>query len=147
MSSITDGAAFNSTSAYYATTGGGPSPSSGTVWKASTVTAGQAPGANPVTLFTFPAVTVAGSYLVQGSQPTSSNAVAANPAIAFTFNINGTNPPGLNFNALAGSGTFSMLMTLAVGDVVSVNFLLAGQNNTLWSGGGIAGLTKITLTP
>jgi hypothetical protein len=144
MSSITDDAAFNSTSTYYATTGG--SSPSGTVWKASTVVAGQAPAVTQ-TIFTFAAVTVAGTYLVSGSQPTISNAVAANPAAAFSFAINGTAAPYYTFNDLAGGGNFSILLTLAVGDVVTVVFGLAGQNNTTWAAGGIAGLTKITVTP
>jgi hypothetical protein len=132
----------------WATSGPGPGPGpAGTVYRASSVTPGGTIGI-PNTPFTFPAVTEAGTFLLQGGQPTIANAPAAQSPLAFVFNINGTSALNYNFLAVPGSGSFSILLTLAIGDIVTVTVGQGGvPGATTWGAGGIAGLGRITVTP
>lgn len=126
--------------------GPGPGPA-GTLYIASSVTPGNTIGI-PNTPFTFPAVTEAGTFLVQGAQPTIANAPAAQSPLAFVFNINGTSALNYNFLAVPGSGSFSILLTLAVGDVVTITIGQGGAPGaTTWGAGGIASLARVVITP
>lgn len=130
----------------WAQSGPGPGPGpAGTIYVASIVTAGGVVGISNVP-FTFPAVTEAGTYLIQGGQPIINNDPASASPIGLTWRINGTSPANYNCLLLPGPVAFNIVLTLAVGDVASITLGQTGGAST-WAVGGVASISKITLTP
>ena len=135
----------NPTTPFYGGGGPSPPPSSSTIYKASSVTFNTTVGISDVP-FTFPAVTQAGTYLIQGAQPIINNTPGTASPVALAWRINGTSPPYFNCLTLPGPVSFSIVLTLAVGDVVSITLGQTG-GASVYAVGGVASITKVTLKP
>jgi hypothetical protein len=138
----------NPTTPFYG--GGGPAPpppSSNGINVLSSTTVGQAfTNVTPtVTVFTFPAVTVAGKYLIQGQQIMVVSGPAVTGSSQIVVNKNGTGVPGaIIYSSAQGQGVqFYLAVDLLVGDVLTVTALpgFSGTFGTV----GVANIKQITV--
>lgn len=137
----------NPTTPFYGGGGPSPSPSSAGINVLSSTTLNQAfTNTTPtVTVFTFPAVTTAGKYLIQGQQIM----VVSGPAVTGSSQVlaqkNGTNIPGCIIYSSAQSQGVQLYLAvdLVVGDVITVSVLpgFSGNFGTI----GIANIKLITV--